>query len=112
MPLDMYYPSRRPDGTAPRTEPQNTDKAAQEALAQAGAGALKPAPAVPRAIQDVIDELNAVRQRLSELWAAEYKANNWGSVRHRPGPPMTLSRWPAARRCSSWMRRKANSCVR
>jgi len=84
MPFDMYYPSRRPDGTAPRLEPQNTDKAAQESLAQAGAGALKPAPVVPRAIQDIIDELNAVRQIISELWAAEYKANKWGSVRPRP----------------------------
>jgi len=85
MPWDMYYPSRRPDGTTPRTEPQNTDKAAQESLARSGAGALKPAPAVPRAIQDIIDELNAVRARISVLWAAEYKANKWGST--RPTPP-------------------------
>jgi len=85
MPFDMYYPSRRPDGTAPRGEAQNTDKAAQESLTRSGAGALKPAPAVPRAIQDIIDELNEVRARISVLWAAEYKANKWGST--RPTPP-------------------------
>lgn len=85
MPRDQFYPNRQPDGTAPRDNPQNTDKAAAESLARAGAGALKPAPAVPRAIQDVIDDLNAVRQEISVLWAAEYKANKWGSV--RPTPP-------------------------
>ena len=85
MPFVMYYPSRRPDGTAPRGEAQNTDKAAQESLTRSGAGALKPAPAVPRAIQDIIDELNEVRARISVLWAAEYKTNKWGST--RPTPP-------------------------
>lgn len=85
MPRDMYYPGRQPDGMAPRGEFQDTDKAAQESLARTGPGALAPAPAVPRAIQDIIDELNATRQRISELWAEEYKANKWGSV--RPTPP-------------------------
>jgi len=81
----MFYPGRQPDGTAPRTEPQNTDKAAQESLARAGPGSLAPAPAVPRAFQDIIDELNAVRERISALWAAEWKARKWGST--RPTPP-------------------------
>jgi len=82
---DIYGPGKVTGAVTPRTEPQDTDKAAKESLARSGAGALAPAPAIPRAIQDVIDDLNATRQRLSELWAAEWKANKWGSV--RPTPP-------------------------
>ncbi len=64
---------RAAHGVSPRTEPQNTDRGAKESLARSGKGALKDAPKVPRAIQDIIDELNTVRQRLSELWSAEMK---------------------------------------
>lgn len=64
----MFF-DRDAHGVSPRTQPQNTDPGAKESLARSGQGALKDAPKVPRAIQDIIDELNTVRQRLSELWA-------------------------------------------
>ena len=82
---DLYGPGSATGAVTPRSGPQDTDKAAQESLAQSGPGALNPPPAIPRAIPDVLDELNDVRQQVSVLWAEEWKANKWGSV--RPTPP-------------------------
>lgn len=65
-----YFPPGKSGGVSPRPEAQDTDKAAKEGMARKG----DDAPKIPRAIQDILDELNVVRQRLSELWAAEYGA--------------------------------------
>jgi hypothetical protein len=88
MSPEYYGGSPRAGGVSPRLEPQDTDKGAAEAAARAGANALKPAPKIPRAIQDIIDELNTVRQRRSELWAAEAKRSPWGRGRVQPVGPV------------------------
>lgn len=66
-----YFPPGKSGGVSPRPEAQDTDKAAKEAMARKG----DDAPKIPRAVQDIADELNTVRQRLSELWAEEYGGN-------------------------------------
>ena len=71
-----YFPPGRAGGVSPRPEAQDTDKGAKESMARTG----DDEPKIPRAIQDILDELNTVRQRLSELWADEY-----GEARPRRG---------------------------
>ena len=78
----VYYGPSEPGSSgavSPRTEAQDTAKGAKENMARKG----DDAPKIPRAIQDILDEYNAVRQQLSEIWAAEYGANSRtrGSVR-------------------------------
>jgi len=69
-----YFPTGMPSGVSrsvsPRPEAQDTDKGAKDSMARTG----DDEPKIPRAIQDILDDLNIVRQRLSELWAKEYGA--------------------------------------
>ena len=77
MPYDLPYGGEdKPGGVSPRPEAQDTDKAAKEAMARKG----DDAPKIPRAIQDIVDEINAVRKRLSEIWVERY-----GSAQSRRG---------------------------
>lgn len=71
MPYDLPYGGEdKPGGVSPRPEAQDTDKAAREAMARKG----DDAPKIPRGMQDIVDEINTVRKRLSAIWVEQYGA--------------------------------------